>query len=213
VSLVGLWETLEHALPAGLGTARVELTVNAGDPERAAALLGPAQPYRAENGALRFDVARDGSALPPRAIKRLLARLDEAGIEGTLTVLSAQSAPERVETEHPMLAQQWDEALAKLPADWSDLVGEIDLASSDYLEIAALQLAPINPRRLPDSLTLRFRCAAKFGYGASPGMVRRCLERCDEKGVRGRVRVVRVLSDTHPVATQGPVWQIGGRTV
>jgi hypothetical protein len=27
------------------------------------------------------------------------------------------------------------------------------------------------------------------------------------------VRVVRVLSDTQPVATQGPVWNIGGKAV
>jgi len=208
-----VWETLEHTLPAELASARVELTITAGDAERAAALLAPAQPYRAPNGALRFDVARDGTALPPAAIMRLLARIDEAGIEGTLIVLSSETAPKRAAHEQPTLAQSWDDELAKLPADWSDLVGEIDLGSSDYLDIAALQLAPINPRLLPQSLTLRFRCAARFGYGASPGMVRRCLERCDEKSVLGRVRVVRVLSDTHPVATQGPVWQIGGRTV
>ena len=76
-----------------------------------------------------------------------------------------------------------------------------------------MQLAPVNPRRVPPGATLRFRCAATFGYGASPGMVKRCLERCDEKGIRGTVRVVRVLCDTRPVATQGPVWHMGGRTV
>jgi len=27
------------------------------------------------------------------------------------------------------------------------------------------------------------------------------------------VRVLRALSDSHPVATQGPVWYIGGRAV
>jgi hypothetical protein len=44
-------------------------------------------------------------------------------------------------------------------------------------------------------------------------MVRRCLERLDDEGVRGVVRVLRVLSDTKPVATQGPVWYVGGRAV
>ena len=44
-------------------------------------------------------------------------------------------------------------------------------------------------------------------------MVRRCLERCDDDNIRGRVEVLRVLSDTHPVGTQGPVWQIAGRMV
>ena len=42
-------------------------------------------------------------------------------------------------------------------------------------------------------------------------MVRRCLERCDRDSIRGRLRLLRVLSDTRPVGTQGPVWQIEGR--
>jgi hypothetical protein len=213
MSLVEAWQSLESGLPADWVTARVELAVGSGDLERAPALLGPAQPWRAASGALRFDVARDGSARNPNAIRRLLARLDDAGIEGALTLVSAENAPARAAAAEKTLAQSWDEAIATLPADWSDLVGEIDLISSDYLELAALQLAPINPRLLPGTLTLRFRAARRFGYGASPGMARRCLERCDAKGIRGRVRAVYALSDTHPVATQGPVWQIGGWTV
>jgi hypothetical protein len=100
-----------------------------------------------------------------------------------------------------------------VPADWSDLLGEIELDSSDYLEPGAVLLAPINPRRVGGELRLQFRSASRFGYGASAGMVRRCLERCDNAGIRGRVEVVRALSDTYPVATQGPVWQIDGRMV
>jgi hypothetical protein len=44
-------------------------------------------------------------------------------------------------------------------------------------------------------------------------MVRRCLERLDREGVRGSVRILHALSDTDPVATQGPVWYVGGRPV
>jgi hypothetical protein len=62
-------------------------------------------------------------------------------------------------------------------------------------------------------MRLQFRSASRFGYGASPGMVRRCLERCDAAGITGSVEVLRVLSDTRPVGTQGPVWQIEGRMV
>jgi hypothetical protein len=212
MSLVGGWEQLEETLPAGWGRARVALAVD-GSVEHAAALLAPAQPSRAAGGVLRFDVARDGTGPNPNAVRRLLARLDGVGIEGALSVVSTDTAPARATLERKSLAESWDEALATVPADWSDLVGDIDLDSSDYLDLAALQLAPLNPRRLPRTLTLRFRAAARFGYGASPGMVRRCLERCEAKGIRGRVRVVHALSDTQPVATQGPVWQIGGHTV
>ena len=44
-------------------------------------------------------------------------------------------------------------------------------------------------------------------------MVRRCLQRLDEEQIPGQIRIVRALSDTHPVGTQGPVWYIGGKTV
>jgi hypothetical protein len=44
-------------------------------------------------------------------------------------------------------------------------------------------------------------------------MTRRCFERLDEEGIRGRVTVLRALSDTRPVQTQGPVWYVGGRSV
>jgi hypothetical protein len=60
---------------------------------------------------------------------------------------------------------------------------------------------------------LRFRVARRFGYGASAGMVRRCLERLDREGITGRVRILRALSDSRPVATQGPVWYVGGKSV
>jgi hypothetical protein len=60
---------------------------------------------------------------------------------------------------------------------------------------------------------MRFRSARTAGYGAAPGMVRRCLERCDRESIRGSVRVLRVLSDSHLAATQGPVWLLEGNTV
>ena len=135
-------------------------------------------------------------------------------LHGSLEVISVdeQSAEPAAEPGH-RLPQAWDAALAALPADWSDLLGEIELDSSDYIEPAALNLAPINPRRVERSMRLQFRSARRFGYGASPGMVQRCLERCDASGITGRVEVLRVLSDTQPVGTQGPVWQIEGRFV
>ena len=44
-------------------------------------------------------------------------------------------------------------------------------------------------------------------------MARRCMERLDHAGIPGEVRVLRALSDTHPVGTQGPVWYVGGKAV
>jgi hypothetical protein len=44
-------------------------------------------------------------------------------------------------------------------------------------------------------------------------MVRRCLGRLDESGIPGKVEVLRALSDTHHVSTQGPVWYVGGKVL
>jgi hypothetical protein len=44
-------------------------------------------------------------------------------------------------------------------------------------------------------------------------MAARCFGRCDEEGITGHVEILRVLSDTHPVGTQGPVWLLDGRTI
>jgi len=44
-------------------------------------------------------------------------------------------------------------------------------------------------------------------------MARRALARLDEEDIRGELRVLRVMCETSPVATQGPVWRELGRAV
>ena len=215
MALVTDWQELQARLPERWSDAQLifRLEVPAELP-RAAALLGPLQPLETELGTLVFRVSRDGVAPGPEAVRRALKRLDAERIHGLLDVVAHEESPVPAVAAPPMhLPGSWDAALATLPADWSDLLGEIELASSDYVDRAALHLAPINPRRIGTSLRMQFRSARRFGYGASAGMVRRCLERCDEDGIRGRVEVLRVLSDTNPVGTQGPVWLVDGRTV
>jgi hypothetical protein len=111
------------------------------------------------------------------------------------------------------LDAEWDAAIAVLPSDWTDHICELDLTSSDHIERGALLLAPINPIQTAGRIGFRFRSAHTFGYGASAGMVRRCLARLDEDGIPGTVRVLLELSDTHPVGTQGPVWYVDGKAV
>jgi hypothetical protein len=214
VSLVGQWQEIEAGLPDGWSDARLRLTVaDAAQCDRAAALMGPAQPYRAEPRVLRFTSARNGTAPGPNAIRRLLQRLDREGIRGDVELVASDAAPAPPEVARETLAAAWSASLDALPPDWSDLYVEIELLSTDYIERAALLCSPLNPRREGQNPALRFRCARSFGYGASPEMVRRCLERCDAAGIRGSVHVLRVLSDTQPVHTQGPVWTVAGRTV
>ncbi len=74
-------------------------------------------------------------------------------------------------------------------------------------------MSPLNPARYDSTPGFRFRCARVYGYGASPGMVRRCFARLDERVIPGTVRILRVLSDSKPVGTQGPVWYVGGKVV
>jgi hypothetical protein len=217
MALVDDWQRIERALPSDWLETRLRFTIaDLAQRPRAATLLAPLQPLELETGALTLRVGRRGNGPGSEALRRALRRLDDEQIHGRLDLIVYQNRPEAasaasVPPDH--LPVSWDAALAALPADWSDVLGEITLASSDYVDRAALHLAPLNPRRVGASLRFQFRSASRFGYGASPGMVRRCFERCDADNIRGRVEVLRVLSDTDPVGTQGPVWQIAGRMV
>ena len=213
VRLVAQWERIEAGLPGDWTDARLALRVE--DESRsaqAAALLGPLMPGWAGRD-LRFYAARRGAGPSPGAVGRALARLDAEGLGGRLTLVSAGEAAPESEPRRPTLVESWDALVAELPPDWSDLYAEIELTSSDHLEPAALALAPLNPARYGGTPGFRFRCARRFGYGASPGMVRRCLARMDERGIPGRATVLRALSETRAVATQGPVWYLGGKVV
>jgi hypothetical protein len=212
VKLVEQWTRVVRELDPNWGEARVVLQIaDVGRCERAVALLGPAGPGRSGT-TIRFVIARGGGALGPEAVPRLLRRLDDESIGGTVEVVGESSKP-AVVVARRTLADRWDAELAKLPADWSDLWCQLDLTSSDYLDAVALLAAPLNPSRFDETSSYRFRCARSFGYGTSAGMVRRCFERIDNEDIPGKVSVLRALSDTHPAGTQGPVWYVGGRAV
>jgi hypothetical protein len=193
----------------------LRLQVTVADPSqagRAAALLGPANPGR-RGPVIRFAVDRIGPGIGPVAARRLLRRLDAEGITGELDLVSVRKALTHELRHKELLREQWDRQLGALPSDWSDMYAQVQLDSSDYLERGALLLAPANPARSGGVATFRFRCARRFGYGVSAEMAARCFQRCDDEGITGSIEVLHVLSDTHPVATQGPVWIVGGRNV
>jgi hypothetical protein len=213
VSLVGDWQRIEAGLPDRWGDARLALTVEDNSQVgRAAALLGPLNPGR-RGRELRFFVGRRGVGFGPDQLRRLLRRLDEEGIRSTLELLASDQPVAAPAVTRPSLATGWDELHAALPDDWSDLYCELELTSTDHLERGALLLAPLNPARFGGTVGFRFRVARRRGYGASPGMARRCFERLDEEGIPGRLQILHALSDTRPVATQGPVWRVSGRSV
>jgi hypothetical protein len=211
VSLEGQWRRIHAQLPEDWADAQLALEVpNAAQRARAAALLGPANPGRF-GSELRFAAHRRGAGTGAEAVRRLLGRLDGRMIKGRLRLVEATEIPAETEIDRAGLAPAWDAAVAALPPDWSDLLCELELESSDWLPRAALLCAPLNPTRSRDTIGFVFRCARRAGYGASPGMARRCLQRLDEEAITGGVRVLRALSDSRLVATQGPVWYVGGR--
>ena len=134
-------------------------------------------------------------------------------MHGKLTLLQTSSRESAAARAHESLIASWQLAEQSLPADWSHAYAEIELTSTDYVESTSLYCVPMNLRRVDDGNRLRFRVAARFGYGASTAMVRRCLERCDEHGIKGSVRILNAVSDADSVHTQGPVWMTSGTNV
>jgi hypothetical protein len=211
------WKAIEESLGAEWDEAWLSFVVeDASAVGAAAAVLAPLGPGRAGNE-LRFQVARRGGG--PERVRNLLERLDSKRIWGTLTLVDSraerrEAAPAAEPERAVSLVESWDAALADLPPGWRDLLCELEIRSTDLLPRAALLGAPLNPTRNPNATALRFRVSSGGGgYGASPGMVRRCLERMDAEGITGRVTVLDVLSDTDHVGTQGAVWRVAGRSV
>jgi len=211
VRLVEQWNRVEGGLDPSWRDLRFSLWVE-GDKarRRAAALLGPANPGLS-GYTIRFHVARGGHAIGPEAARRLLGRLDAERIRGKLTLMSTSEAEAQPESARTTLWAEWRAALEILPSDWSDVVVELELDSSGDVDRAAVLCAPLNPIRGTGRPGFRFRCASAHGYGASPGMVGRCLARLDEADITGHVRITRVLSDVHPVGTQGATFLVGRR--
>ena len=216
VRLAAQWAEIRAGLPREFGEVRLRLTVR--DEERAiraAALLAPL--FAGRSGTeIRFVSSGHAGPQSEELVRRLLGRLDREGIWGELervSVAPPAEAPQPAAEPHrpPPLAEAWDAAVAELPPDWSDLYAEVELTSSDHLPPGALRLSPLNPSRDGERFALKFRCSRHFGYGAAAPMVRRCLERVDEARMPGTVRILRVLSDTQPVQTQGPVWYVDGK--
>lgn len=212
MKLVDQWAAIEARLPRHWEDVRLTLTTEeASELPRAAAVLGPLNVGRVE-GALVFHVRRAGGAAGPEAAKRLFARLDEQRVWCELSRGEIGEAAPAEEPVRVSVAQSWDDALATLPGDWSELLCRLEIAGSDLLPRAALLCAPINPTRDRESIGFLFR-AGRVGYGVSTGMARRCFERLDEESITGSVTVLHALSDTQPVASQGSSWIVAGRVL
>jgi hypothetical protein len=212
---VDQWGQIEEGLPVDWSEAQLAFVAE-GSVADAAAVLGPLQPGRVGDG-LRLHITRAGGGV--EQARNIFRRLDGRRIWGTLQLIGAieDVVPERAAEKTPAsrvsLEKAWDAALAQLPPDWSDVLGVLELDSSDHLPRAALLCAPANPSRVLGETALQFRASGKQGYGVSPPMARRCFERMDAEGITGSIRIVYGLSDTENAATQGPVWRLAGKSV
>jgi len=213
MGLADQWRSIRASLPDDWGQATLNVSVARPDRRaRAAALLGPGSPGRLGDK-LRLSVHRAGGGIGPDQAAKLFRKLDEEKIRATLSLVDVGEREERRQLPRQPATVLWRAAVATLPEDWSDLLCEVALASSDHLARGALLLAPLNPGRVPGRSALRFRVARSFGYGASPEMTRRCLERLDAEDISATVTILRALSETDNVATQGPVWRVDGKAV
>ncbi|MSO58375.1 MAG: hypothetical protein EXQ77_04970 [Thermoleophilia bacterium] len=214
MGLTDQWRTLEGRLTSGWETTSLRIRPERkGDLAEVARLLGSMGAGRV-GGEVAVTVQRAGGTQGPQAAVRLFARIDQAGlacrlgVESETSGLTAAAAP--AEEQAPATAS-WDGALAGLPSDWSDALACFTVRSSDELDRAALLCAPLNPTRDGDALTFLFRCARRAGYGASAATTRRAFERLDAEGIPAEVSVLRVLSGTDNVGTQGTAWVVGGK--
>lgn len=202
---------IEATLPADWETVSLRLTAEEPSAlERVAQVLGPMNVGLVKSE-LAVTLRRAGGAAGLEAARRLFGLLDEERIACRVWVGDVTERDAVEPSPPPSVAAGWDDAIGPLPEDWSDLLCELEIESSTLLPRAALLCAPLNPTRDRGKVGFTFRCARRAGYGASPGMVRRCFERLDAEGIAGRVAVLRVLADTGLVGTQGPVWRVGGR--
>jgi len=216
VKLAEQWSEIQARLGRGWETASLALTLeDRADAERAALVLGPAAPVR-RGSELRLEVGRRPRPVGTSAdvLARVLARLDRDGVRGRLSLADSEEGSEAAaEAAADALAAEWRALVEALPEDWSHALVTLELRSSDFVDRAALLMSPLNPQLVDGRSTLRFRVARRVGYGASVGMTERCLARLDAERIAGRVAIQQVVSDARPVATQGPVWRVGGRSL
>ncbi|MCY7303970.1 MAG: hypothetical protein LH654_13255 [Thermoleophilia bacterium] len=220
MKLVDQWHAMEADFPTDWEDVRLTFTAEQPtDLSRAAQVLGSINVGRVGD-TLVFQVESGAGPQGKYTALRLFERLDRDRIWCHIeqSKVQAPAAPTPSDAAEELrssgsVAASWDHALAPLPSDWTDLLCELEIESSTLLDRAALLCAPLNPARSGSRLVFTFRCSGRSGFGASPSMTRRCFERLDNEGIVGSASVLRVLSDTDNVDTQGPVWLVGGKTL
>ncbi len=102
------------------------------------------------------------------------------------------------------LAEAFDEVLASLPDDWTDIALDLRLADESRYVDAAVMLTQINAQ--PYSRAdwhWRINVAHHFGHAAAPETVRGTLAQLDDEGIEGEL----VVRDIHEGRAEVvPMW-------
>ena len=218
MKLVDQWRAIQEGLPGGVvgGPAEADRPSSARPaPGRSGARRDQ---RRAKVGqALAFEVHRAGANSAQKAA-HLFERLDDertwCQLEVSDVAVADTSAWPRRHRRREVrpVAETWDAALGDAPVR----LERPPLRDRDLLERpprpdgAPLRAGQPHPRRLADGvhLPLLGGCGLRR-LGVDGAALLRAARR--RKRIEGVTRVLRVLSDTDVVATQGPVWLVGGK--
>src|SRR5512147_3110754 len=146
---VDQWAAIQADLPEAWTGVRLAFEPE-GDVPEAAAILAPVGPGRA-GGELLIHLSRAESGAD--RLRNALGRLDARRIWGTLRLVDVEvvveleteaQATETTATAAPRrpLPEAWEALATTLPPDWSDVLCELELDSSDHVPRAALLGAP-----------------------------------------------------------------------
>ena len=219
VKLVDQWAALERRLPIDWETISLRLSTEQPDEVgEAARVLGPMNVGRVGDQ-LAVTVRRAGGASGPEAARRLFGRLDQARIWCLLEQdeIGVREPDDRdVGGGHGRRRRSPRRGTRLSPS--SPRAGATCSAASSSHPATCCRgprCSALPSTRRATAMPWRSRSAARAAtvYGVSPAMARRCFERLDAEGIEGEVSVLRVVSDTDNVATQGPVWYVGGKVL
>jgi len=95
----------------------------------------------------------------------------------------------------PPLAEIFDEIVASLPSDWSDLELDLRIFDEEHYVDAAVFMAVCNAQPYSKhDWHWRIICAHTFGHAAAPSAVRTSLKLLDQAEIEGQVAVRKVTS-------------------
>ena len=85
------------------------------------------------------------------------------------------------------LLQTFDEIVASLPSDWTDLELDLRIDESRYIEASSLMVTCNAQPYSAHDWHFRIILAHRFGHAASVGSVRTSLKALDQQGIAGEL--------------------------